>query len=368
MTEPCADWGREHPLVREDLSSIAEDSGIPWESMRGCSILVTGATGLIGSLLVKALLYRAEHFDMPLTVIALSRNREKALQCFANQRSLVERGYLRLEQGDVTEPLSDALRADYILHAASVTSSVEMISNPVGTIMTAIEGTRHVLELARRSQCRSCLFFSSMEVYGVTENEYVDETESGYVDLAGVRSCYPLSKRLAENLCVAYHAQYQVPVKIARPTLTFGPGIPKNDCRVFAQFARSVLANQDIVLHTHGTTKRDYLYTADAVRGVLRILFLGKDAEAYNLSDSNSYITIRELAELTRSFNPRVNVVVDVDPEKAKKYAGEMHICLNNSKIDTLNRFERVPIKEMLDRLIRYLATPSHDGNEESSS
>lgn len=202
-----------------------------------------------------------------------------------------------------------------------------------------------------------------MEVYGNTEKEYVDETESGYVNLTSVRNCYPLSKRLAENLCIAYHAQYQVPVKIARLTLTFGPGIPKTDCRVFAQFARSALTDKDIVLHTYGTTKRDYLYTADAVRGVFRILLLGKEAEAYNLSDSNSYITIRELAELTRSFNPKIKVVVDVNPEQAKKYAGEVHIRLNNSKIDTLNRFERVPIKEMVDRLIRHLSTLPTDEN-----
>lgn len=366
MTYHRADWEKEHPLVLEDLSAIAEDSGIPWESLRGRRILVTGATGLIGSLIVKALLYRAEHFQMPMTIIALSRNRERALRCFAHQRSMVDCGYLRLEQGEVTKPLSDELQADYILHAAAVTSSAEMISNPVGTIMTTVEGTRHVLELARRSSCLACLFFSSMEVYGITENEYVDETESGYLDLSLVRNCYPLSKRVAENLCIAYHAQYQVPVKIARLTLTFGPGIPKNDGRVFAQFARSVLTNKDIVLHTHGTTKRDYLYTADAVRGVLRILLLGKEAEAYNLSDSHSYITIRELAELTRSFNPQVNVVIDVNPEQAKKYAGEVHIRLNNTKIDTLNRFERVPIKEMVGRLIRYLATLPANENQDS--
>lgn len=356
-------WENEHPLVLRDLATIAEDKGIPWDFFEGCRILVTGATGLIGSLLVKSLLYYADLTGKDYTVIALSRDREKALQCFAHQQRLVEQGRLIIEQGDITAPLDLSLRADYILHAASVTASAEMLSNPVGTIMTSIEGTRHVLDLAKEAQCRSCLFFSSMEVYGNTEKEYVDETESGYVNLTSVRNCYPLSKRLAENLCIAYHAQYQVPVKIARLTLTFGPGIPKNDCRVFAQFARSVLTDKDIVLHTYGTTKRDYLYTADAVRGVLRILLLGKEAEAYNLSDSSSYITIRELAELTRSFNPKIKVVVDVNPEQAKKYAGEVHIRLNNAKIDTLNRFERVPIKEMVDRLIRYLATLPADGN-----
>lgn len=357
MNPQHTDWDKEHPLVAEDLAAIAADSGIPWEALRGRSILVTGATGLIGSLLVKALLYRAAHWEMPLTVIALSRSKEKARQHFEHLSGLIEDGTLRLEQADITSPLPDTLRADYILHAASVTASAEMISNPVGTIMTTMEGTRNVLELAKRSCCRSFLFFSSMEVYGVTKDEYIDEKAGGYLSLSGVRNCYPLSKRLAENLCIAYHAQYQVPVKIVRPTLTFGPGIPINDNRVFAQFARSVLENRDIILHTQGTTKRDYLYTADAVRGVLRILLLGQDAEAYNLSDSSSYITIRELAELTRTFNPAVKVLIQAAPEQAKKYADEVHICLNNDKIDALNPFERVPIKTMVSRLLQYMQT-----------
>lgn len=348
-------WKQEHPLVLEDLKSIAEDAVIPWGTLKNSRILVTGATGLIGSLLVKSLLYAADLREIPCTVIALSRSREKGLRCFASMAPLMEAGRLEVAEGDVQAPLPDSLSADYILHAASVTASAEMVSNPVGTIMTTLDGTRHVLELARRACCRSCLFLSSMEVYGKSEQETVRETDCGYLNLSTVRNCYPLSKRLAENLCVAYHAQHGVHAKIARLTLTFGPGIPKTDNRVFAQFAHSVLEGRDIVLHTAGTTKRDYLYTADAVRALLTILLLGADAEAYNVSDPDSYVTIRELAEITRSFNPAVRVIIQADPEQAKKYAGEVHINLDNAKLQMLNPFPRTHVREMVGRLLDYM-------------
>lgn len=348
-------WQQEHPLVREDLQRIAADTVIPWAQLAGTRILVTGATGLIGTLLVKALLYYADAAGTAYTVVALSRSREKALRTFAAFAPHIQSGLLELAEGDVQQPLPETLAADYILHAASVTASAEMVSNPVGTIMTTLDGTRHILELARRSNSRSCLFLSSMEVYGRLENEWVQENDCGYLNLATVRNCYPLSKRLAENLCAAYHSQYGVHAKTARLTLTFGPGIPKSDNRVFAQFAHSVLEGKDIVMHTQGTTKRDYLYTADAVRALLTILLLGADAEAYNVSDPDSYVTIRELAEITRSFNPAVRVIVQADPEQAKKYAGEVHINLDNAKLNALNPFPRTHVREMVGRLLEYM-------------
>lgn len=348
-------WKQEHPLVLNDLQGIAADAVIPWAQLADSRILVTGATGLIGTLLVKALLYYADSREISYTVVALTRSREKGRSCFAAFAPHIQQGLLEIAEGDVQQPLPETLVADYILHAASVTASAEMVSNPVGTIMTTLDGTRHILELARRSNSRSCLFLSSMEVYGRLENEWVQESDSGYLNLATVRNCYPLSKRLAENLCVAYHSQHGVHVKTARLTLTFGPGIPKSDNRVFAQFARSVLEGKDIVMHTAGTTKRDYLYTADAVRALLTILLLGADAEAYNVSDPDSYVTIRELAEITQSFNPAVQVIIHADPEQAKKYAGEVHINLDNTKLNALNPFPRTHVREMVERLLAYM-------------
>lgn len=348
-------WQKEHPLVVADLESIAADSGIPWAQLSGSRILITGATGLVGTLLVKALLYYADSRNLPYTVIALTRNKEKGTRHFSAYAPMVQAGILEIAEGDVVSDLADSLAPDYILHAAAITNSAEMISNPVGTIATTMDGTRNILNLARKCDCRSILFLSSMEVYGRTEQELVSEEACGYLNLSSIRNCYPLSKRLAENLCVSHSAQFGTPVKIARLTLTFGPGIPPTDNRVFAQFARSVLAGTDIVLHTQGTTKRDYLYTADAVRALLTILLLGQNAEAYNVSDPDSYITIRELAEITRSFRPEVKVLIQADEQQAKKYAQEVHIQLDNSKLNALNPFPRTHVREMVARLLNYL-------------
>lgn len=348
-------WQKEHPLVVADLENIAADSVIPWGRLSGSRILITGATGLIGTLLVKALLYYADSRNFHYTIIALTRNKEKGTHHFSAYAPMVQEGLLEIAEGDVVSDLAASLAPNYILHAAAITNSAEMINNPVGTIATTMDGTRNILNLARKCSCRSVLFLSSMEVYGRTDHELVTEDDCGYLNLSSIRNCYPLSKRLAENLCVSHCSQFGTPVKIARLTLTFGPGIPKTDNRVFAQFAHSVMSGSDIVLHTQGTTKRDYLYTADAVRALLTILLCGKNAEAYNVSDPDSYITIRELAEITRSFRPEVKVLIQANEQQAKKYAQEVHIQLDNSKFDALNPFRRTHVREMVERLLNYL-------------
>lgn len=154
----------------------------------------------------------------------------------------------------VTEKISARQKVDYIFHCASVTASKVMINNPVETLLTSIDGTKNVLNFARESSCKSVVYVSSMEMYGsfAEANNNVTETELGYINPLAVRSNYPESKRLCENMCVAFWSEYGVPVKIARLSQTFGAGILSGENRVFAQFARSAIEGKDIVLHTRG--------------------------------------------------------------------------------------------------------------------
>ncbi|MGN0869261.1 MAG: NAD-dependent epimerase/dehydratase family protein [Akkermansia sp.] len=239
-----------------------------------------------------------------------------------------------------------------------MTDSATMVSRPVETIMTTVAGTRHVLEGARQTAARGCLFLSSMEVYGHPEREPVREEDMSGMRSDSVRNSYPISKLLSENLCCAYAHEYGVPTRTARLTLTFGPGIPPTDRRVFAQFARSVIRQEDIVLLTEGKTQRDYLYTADAVRALLAILLGGENGGIYNISNPDSYVSIRELAEQMRRLNPAVQVVVRPDAAAAAKYAAEVHIRLDNSRLNALHPFARTPLPTMLERLVTYLREP----------
>lgn len=326
--------------LQEDLEQIAADPALPAEELRGGTVLVTGATGLVGSQTVRALACLNRVKNLNITILALVRNPAKAEAIYG---SLLNRGDLNLVVCDLTRPeeLAGAVKVpvDYILHGAAVTSSKVMVERPVETIRTAIAGTRNILELARSQQVKSIVFLSSMEVYGrMNTTEPVTEKMQGYVDPLAIRSDYPLSKRMCENLCAAYHSEYGLPVRIARLAQTFGAGILPGENRVFAQFARSVMNGTDIVLHTQGTSEGNYCYTADTVRGLLTILLKGQAGEAYNVVNEDTHTTIAAMAELAAAklADGRIRVVKDIPETNTYGYAEETHMKLSGEKLRSL--------------------------------
>ena len=347
-------WAKENQFVVEDLKNVAADKVVSWDKLNNKSVLVTGATGLIGSLLVKALLYSADNNGADITIGAFIRNKDKADKVLGNLKK--DHPNLVYEIGDLSDGLNLSRRYDYIIHAASATGSKDFIEKPVETILTTVESTKNFLKYAKENSIDSMVYISSMEVYGEIPHETVKEEDFGLLNWMNLRSSYPQSKRLAETLCLSYCSEYGVPVKIVRPTLTFGPGVSKEDNRVFAQFARAVINRTDITLLTKGGTKRDYLYTADAVKGILTILLLGKNGEAYNLSNQDSYCTILEMAQMCCGLaNNEISVKFDLDPEKSKCYPKEQKIQLDNSKYRALNNSSKTSIKDIYIKLISYL-------------
>lgn len=340
-------------VLQEDLEGIAASEQIDWEELRGRSILITGATGLIGGLLAKSLVCAGEERGFDLKVLGVVRNREKAERLLENYL-----GYgLELVEGDVTEPVQYDGPVDYIFHTASVTASKDFVERPVETILTALRGTRNLLELAREKQVRGMVYLSSMEAYGVVDPEHyiVRETDYGYIDPLEVRSSYSESKRMAEGLCGAYAHEYSVPVKTARLAQTFGAGIARNENRVFAQFARSIMQGEDIVLHTDGSKAHCYCYTSDAVLGLLTVLLRGKAGEAYNISNEETFGTIREMAEmLIREYPGSGSELVFDIPEDANKYgyAPTSRMLIHSEKLRSLGWQARTSLPQMFKRLM----------------
>lgn len=348
----------EDSALQQDLERIAQSEQIDWEKLRNARILVTGATGLIGGLLVRALVCANEYRGLNLQVLAAVRSIEKAERMLG----AFLQGSLTLAACDILEPVELEGPVDYLIHGASVTSSRDFVEHPVETILTTLKGTEHLLELAREKQVKGMVYLSSMEAYGVVDAEHyvVREADYGYIDPLQVRSSYSEGKRMAEGLCGAYAHEYKVPVRTARLAQTFGAGIAKSENRVFAQFARSILNGEDIVLHTDGSKAHCYCYTSDAVLGLLTILLRGKDGEAYNVSNEATFGTIREMAEmLIRKYPESGSKLVFDIPEDADKfgYAPTSRMLINAEKLNALGWRAEVGLEEMFERLMKSMCS-----------
>lgn len=340
-------------IYLEDNCRIAGNEAIDWGELQGSRILVTGATGLIGATLIRGLMERNQSYGANLKVVALVRSREKAASLFS---SYISKGWLELLVGDVNQIKDVEGNVDYILHGASVTSSRDFVDKPVETILTAIEGTKNILELAKRKQVKSMVYMSSMEVYGTPlDDAPLTEERMGYLNPLAVRSSYSESKQMVENLCVAYCSEYSVPVKIVRLTQTFGPGVAANDGRVFAEFARCAVSGKDIRLQTAGLTHRMYLYTADAATALLTVLTKGENGQAYNAANRETYCSIKEMADLVAdSFGKGAcKVVIDIPDTPNNSYNPVCNVYLDCKKLEDLQWCATTGLVDMYDRMMK---------------
>ena len=308
--------------------------------------IITGATGLIGGALVESLLAKSGN-----KLILPVRNVQKAERRFGQNRQIVYIGhdFLSGSQLDIQG------NVDYIVHAASMTSSRDFVSRPVDVINTAISGTLNMLELARNKKCEGFIYTSTMEVYGAPEtDEKIFESSATNLDTMSVRSSYPESKRVCESLCASYASQYGVPAKVLRLTQTFGPGVRYDDGRVFAEFARCAIEKRDIVLHTKGETCRSYLYTADAAAAILTVLAFGEVGEAYNAANEETYCSIYEMAQMVANECAAGDITVRIEAEDASKfgYAPVLHMNLDTFKLRSLGWEATVGLKDQFDRMI----------------
>lgn len=344
-------------ILESDLESVCTAQFIPWDELRGKTFFITGATGLIGNTLIRALLYASRERMLDLHVAALVRDEERARERFgpaADEMTLIV--------GTVEELPEIDIPIDYIVHGASRTASKAFVSQPVETIITAVRGTENILELARRKRVSGMAYLSSMEMYGFPEKGHkVTEAEAGAFSPLGLRNSYPISKLLCENLCCGYASEYKVPAKILRLTQTFGPGVNYNDGRIFAEFGRCVLEKRDIVLKTKGETERSYLYTADAATAILTVLLKGEAGQAYNAADESTYCSIAEMARKVACMGS-IQVRFDLQNNEKQGYLDTLYMDLDTTRLKSLGwkclnipggGYQNFLIESMYDRMIK---------------
>ena len=310
--------------------------------------LITGATGLIGSSIINYLLETCKNVK----IIAPVRNKKKAESLYKDKYSLID--FIECDVINFVYPKVGTV--DYIIHCAAPTASKFFVEYPVETFDAILQGTRSILEIARKYPVKGVVYLSSLEVYGkvLDDSQAISEDYQGYLDPLDIRSSYPMAKRAAENLCCLYCKEYQVPVKIARLTQTTGPGIAYDDNRVIAQFARLTAEGQDIVLHTKGESARPYCYTKDAVSAILQILFKGNPGEAYNVANEATYISAYDMALFLRdNFNPSIKVKVELRDNMG--YAPVTKLRLSTQKLEALGWKPEYDLKDIFSNLIVYL-------------
>ena len=344
--------GNGNDIMEYDNKIISETNFIPWNELKNTTIFITGATGLIGSAVIRALNFANKKRNLGLKVIALVRDEVKANKRFWD---ILPDGMLEFVIGNVENLPAICANIDYMIHGASQTASKAFVEQAVETIQTSVLGTLNILNLAKEKGVKKVVYLSSMEVYGYPERGHkVKEEEIGAFTPLSLRNSYPISKIMSESSCFSYAEEYHVPAVICRMTQTFGPGVDYNDNRVFAYFGRCVAEKKNIVLKTAGRTERSYLYTADAVTAILLVMTKGTSGCVYNVANEDTYCSIADMAKKV-SCGSGIEVEFDLQDEMANGFPQTLYMDLDTTAIRELGWIpysEWGEITEMFRRMI----------------
>ena len=336
-----------HKIIEQEVQEIVFEFKDFLNSLEGKTVLITGGSGSIASYLVDIF----ERFNCKL--IILEKNE---ITSESRLSHLIGHPNVKFICQDVGKPFSLPSNINIIIHAASRANLKAFLEDPLDTIDANINATRTLLEYARENPVENFIFFSSAEIYGNPVKEFIPtpETYTGNIDCLHPASCYTESKRLSETLCSIFFRKYNVPVKILRPLLCYGPGM-KNDGKVISDFYVAGKNNKEINLRDRGEDTRSFCYISDAVKGILMVMFKGNSGEAYNLGSDKENISILGLAhEIAGVLNNGALVKPNLDTLPKQIY-GVPTRNVDISKLRKLGFEPKVSLREGLNKLKEYV-------------
>lgn len=340
-------------IISEDIDKVIASESVHWSLMANKTVLITGANGFLPAYLVFTLFKLNDIKNYNIKILALVRNREKALLRFSDQ---INRTDFELIIQDVCDPMNITEKIHFIIHAASQASPKFYGSDPVGTINANVQGTLNLLKLAKDNSIEKFLYFSSSEIYGIVppDSGNISETDFGYIDPVNVRSCYSESKRLGETMCIGWMHQYGVPVSIVRIFHSYGPGMDLADGRVFADFIADIIEDRNIVMKSDGSAVRAFCYLTDATVAFFMVMLAGENGSAYNMGNSHCECSIVDLADRLVSLYPEKKLQVVKKEVKKEGYIKSpvQKIVPDISKIKLLGWNPTVGIEEGFSRTI----------------
>lgn len=316
--------------------------------LRNTSILVTGATGLVGSCAIDVLSTANNELDANIKIYALSRNKSKIQKRFGID-------VIPIAQ-DIINPLDQEIGYDYIIHGASNADPKSYAVQPVETIVTNILGNKNILDYCVKHSKTRMILTSSFEVYGELKDQDVySENMSGIIDQTILRNGYPESKRCCELLVRSYVDEYDINAIIARLPSVYGPTMLETDSKAHAQFIRNALNDENIVLKSKGEQKRTYCYVIDVVSALFELLYDGKSGEIYNISNENSIASIAEVAKTCAEIAGTKVVFELANEVEAKGFSRSKNCILDNKKLRALGWKGKYSLREGFEETLEYL-------------
>lgn len=323
-------------ILKQDIHEIA--SLDLWNEFRNSTILITGATGMVGAYLALSIYEANKVGNYNIRPVLLGRNSEKAAELFGSTEDFYSQ--------DIRSPLTIDEPVDFIIHTASPVGPNMFENHPIDVISVNVESTLSLLDYAVKHNCKGFLLASTHEVYGNVEGVKFENSALSIADSMKHRSCYILGKQTAENIMASYSKQHGINAMSARLSRLYGPLMNLESGMFICDFVKNVINNDPVSISGTPTLIRPLTYIKDSTIAMLTILAYGESSQAYNVQ-SEEVSTIYDVAT---SLSNDVQVM---NPETLK-FEKSGH-WLNSDKLKSLGWNQTVSLEDGLKRTLENL-------------